>query len=119
MAHERIKVLDWKAYGLLIIEWAKNPAARPTTLDNFKRATAGILELPSRITEAPIYPQWTLSNFVVRLPSPELVQDTMEELKAAGKYPAPGFYTDLVSGTLQGVDAFYHRVGDYTISQCQ
>jgi hypothetical protein len=122
MTYERIKVLDYRAFGLKVKEWTNNEASRPRTLADFKAQTATILELPARITEDPVYPypQWSISNLVIRLPAPELLKQTEDEVGInPGRYPAPGFYDDIVAGTLVGKDALYCRVGDYTIAQCQ
>ena|ERR1043165_7234245 len=121
MPYDPIKVADYKAFGLLVHDWAKNPGNRPRTLGDFMKLTSGILELPGRITEDPTYPypQWSVTNLVLRLPAPELVQQSIDKLTAnPGVYPAPPFYQDLVNGNLSGVEGLYHRIGDYTIAQC-
>jgi hypothetical protein len=119
MAYEKIKVLDYKAFGLLVKRWAEDPMTRPGTIDDFKTATAGILDIPARITKDPVYPQWSTDDLVIRLPAKELLKQSEDELDAnPGKYPFPLFYEELVAGTLVGRPALYHRVGDYTIAQC-
>ena len=122
MTIDRIKVYDHKLYGEKVVQWTLDPATRPRTLAEFKEAVAGILELPDRITEDPQYIGWSLSNLIVRLPAPELVQESIDTLKnETGRYPAPLFYEDLVRDEpgISALDGLYSRIGDYTIAQCQ
>ena len=119
MAIDPILLTDPKKFGLLVRDWAFYPANRPATLAKFKEATADCLIVPDRITENPTYPQWTLTNLVVRLPSTDLLKQS-EDAQSGSQtpYPLELFYKDIVSGALIGLDALYCRVADYTKSHC-
>ena len=121
MPIERINVVDYKLFGQMVVKWATDPTSRPQTLQQFKDATQGVLELPDRITEDPQYVQWSLSNLLIRLPDPKLVQQSIEMLQSqTGQYPTPQFYGDLLQtpSDIAPVDGLFNRVGDYTIAQC-
>ena len=121
MTIDRIKVANYKLFGQLVVKWANDPTSRPKTLQDFKNATQGVLEIPDRITEDPQYVEWSLTNLLIRLPDPTLVKQSTDMLTThTGQYPTPQFYADLLQNPsdISPVDGFFHRVGDYTIAQC-
>jgi len=116
---QRLKVLDYREYGKIVVKWAKDPNSRPQTLSEFKDAVKNVLVVPDTVTENPHYIQWSNTNLIVRLPAVDLVEESENDLKKSpDHYPLPLFYHDLVSGEVAGLDGFYYRVGDYTTAQC-
>lgn len=122
MPIERINVLQHRELGKKMIQWALEPDTRPKTLDEFKAQTAGIIEQP--------FPDWVkalqfvqnnMDTLLIRLPAPEMVQESMDRTASAtGKYPLPSFYEEhLVNNQHPSQrEMLEFRVGDYTMAQC-
>jgi hypothetical protein len=118
----RINVLQHGELGKRMIEWALDPESRPKTLEEFKAQTNGIIEQPfPPWVKALQFVQSNLDTLLIRLPAPEMVQQSLDRTATAtGKYPLPDFYEEhIVHGQHSQREMLEYRVGDYTMAQCQ
>ena len=118
----RVEIADYAAMGRKVLEWAKTPASRPTTVAELKAQLDEIATVPDRITEIE-FVQSSLSKLYLRLPPVEMAEEgrrRAEELGDAGGYNEPPFYRDrILAGDVGNLEYFFSRVGDYTIAQCR
>lgn len=117
----RIVAKDYKAFGEKIVEWALHPESRPSSLEALKKSVQHILEIPHRIEDIQFI-ESNLSTFVIKLPAPELVRESLERFSDEHeKYHVPQFYYDKVCDDGKGManlEFLYSRIADYTIAQC-
>ena len=119
---ERINILDRKAFGKRVFEWANGDRMPPTSLEEAEAQLAGIIEfpLPDYIGGIVVIP--THKNvWTIKLPPPEMLADRMERIDAGQGYDIPQEYRDHTGGNESNMDdkeLFEFRVGDYTCSLC-
>ena len=120
-----VKVTNYRALGQKMIEWAKDPASRPTTLASFKAMTSGMIDTstsgwPAKITAVQVI-QSSPEVLLIRLPSAEMVQAGIDEASTpSGKYPLPTFYEEYISlgQHTSKLEMLEYRIGDYSMGQC-
>lgn len=123
MPIERVEVLDYVAFGRIIVDWALDPAKRPQDLAGVKAALRDVVVIPDRI-QTVSYVEVAQSDLVIRLPNPDMVQESLNAFQAGQRndaYPVPLFYRNLLSAgsNMSKLDALYSRIADYTIAQCR
>jgi hypothetical protein len=121
MAIARVNVLDFLAFGKVVVQWSLDPSTRPRTLRKLKEELRDILEIPDRITRIK-YVDVDQETLVIRVPNKEMVEESIERFSGRGQraYPAPAFYRDLMPGPnrKRNIDILHCRIADYTIAQC-
>ena len=121
MPISRVQVRDHKAFGKKVVEWATNPASRPTSLEDLKQECEDILVIPSRI-KGLCWVEMDLNTLVIRVPNRDMVKESVERFtgpQAGRKYPMPAFYeTEQALNKPSSLDLLYSRIADYTIAQC-
>ncbi len=121
----RIEVADYIEMGRLVHQWVRDPDSRPTDVAGLKRQLDGIAEVPDRIREIE-FCQGTLEKLVLRLPVPEMIEESytnMTDPLVEAAYPFPQFYADVYKPgfgpVMTPLETLLARVGDYTIAQCK
>jgi hypothetical protein len=112
-----VKVLDFVAFGNMVIDWTLNRVPRPANMTALRAATAGVLDIPPEITGL-IWTDVDLNTLVIKLPNKDRVNLSVEifgDPANPSSYPLPAFYTD---STLTKLDILACRIADYTIAQC-
>lgn len=121
----RIEVADYIEMGRLVHQWVREPETRPADVAELKRQLDGIAEVPDRIKEVE-FCQGTLEKLVLRLPVPEMIEESysnMTDPLIEAAYPFPQFYADVYNPgfgpVMTPLETLLARVGDYTIAQCK
>ncbi len=117
---ERIVVLDRRAFGQKVMEWA-NGAPIPGNLEEAEQQLTGIIQfpLPSYIKDMNFI-KTTKDIWTIKIPPADMLQDTRNRIDANDPpYDIQPFYYDRVNGDLEDDhELFEFRVGDYTCSLC-
>ncbi|MBX9699577.1 MAG: hypothetical protein K2X74_09075 [Acetobacteraceae bacterium] len=137
-ALQRMRVANWERWGDLIKAWTTGRPHRanrkkypvPRTLEELKAQCAELdvgLYVPPFVKDLVVYSH-EKSTMVLRLPPPDLVAASEEQLRKGAPYNLPAFYADALglSGEVphfatddELMDFHASRIGDYTISMCQ
>jgi len=121
---ERIVVLDRRAFGQKVMAWSKGTEEVPRNLEEAEEQLTGILEfpLPAYITGLNFI-ETTKEVWTIKLPPPDMLQDTRKRIDDNRPYRLPTFYRQRVEGQIPDTAEDNHmlfefRVGDYTCSLC-
>lgn len=126
----KIKVGDYVEFGKQIKKWSETcPHRRPRTIGEVRkelaRTDANVKfpkdrfddDTPVTFVDSRVKCEW-----VVRLPAPELIAESVKRIRDGCGYPIeqlPRYYYDyIISGKEYDEDFLYSRIADYTISQC-
>jgi hypothetical protein len=91
-----IQVADYIELGKFILEWTRDPLSRPDSIDALARQLSGIAVIPRRL-KAIAFVQDDDETLYIRLPSPALLAEQMEEALddcSGRQYQMPYFYRD-------------------------
>lgn len=135
---QRMRVVNWERWGDLIKAWTTGRPHRangknypvPRTLEELKAQCGELdvgLSVPPFVQNLVVYSH-EKSTMVLRLPPPDLVAASEEQLRNGAAYNLPSFYADALGASGQVpqfasdaelMDFHASRIGDYTISMCQ
>jgi hypothetical protein len=120
-----VHVADYIELGRVVTDWAIGDQKLPDDVDELRKQLDGIAVIPKNIKKVK-FVQGKEDVLVIRLPDPELVRQSKEELEnplVEGPYMLPKFYDDLYQRQfgpqMTPLEIFLARVGDYTIAQCR
>ena len=117
---ERIVVLDRRAFGLKVMEWADESLPVPTNMAEAEEQLEGILEfpLPAYITSLEFI-KTTKEVWTIKVPPADMLEDTRERIRRGEDYEIDDYYYQRVNGDLpDDLKLFEFRVGDYTCALC-
>lgn len=110
---------DYIATGKKIVEWARDPKSRPTSLAAFNAAIGDHYKLPPSV-QAVAFVQGSPELFIIRLPEVNQLDESLGVVGSGGYTPPP--VVKLIADNpenLAATDIFYARVADYTMRQCR
>jgi len=124
MTVERVRVVNYGAFGEKVKAWSKGTAKVPASLDEFKAqmAEAGVgCSIPESYKNVR-FVQEDEETLVVRLPTRSILEAMETELSRPGSdYQLPDLYERLFQTRPKVGDKLAlqaERIGDYTISMC-
>ena len=116
---ERIVILDRRAFGLKVMEWA---IGRPTPKDLYEaeQQLTGILQFPlPAYIKGLDFIRTTKEIWTIKVPPADMLEDTRKRIKRGEEYTLNDFYHLRVNGHLPDDNQLFEfRVGDYTCSLC-
>lgn len=119
---ERIEVLDRRAFGKIVFEWANGDRDTPKTLEEAEAQLTGIVKFPlPDYIGGIMFVHSHKEVWTVKLPPPEMLADRAATIEAGLEYDVPQEYRDHTGGSQSNLDPmelFEFRVGDYTCSLC-
>ena len=117
---ERIVVLDRRAFGQKVMQWADGSLPVPTSLQMAEEQLTGILQfpLPDYIIDLQ-FVRTTKEVWTIKVPPAEMLADTRKRIERGDQYGLDEFYRRRIEGDLPNdMELFEFRVGDYTCALC-
>ncbi len=118
----------YKATGDKIIQWANDPASRPTNMDDLRQQLAGLVDIPANMKNLVVIQgddtDADSTVFVLRLPPKNQLNESGAIVQNPGNsYPLPGIYSSvfpvLDMEDRPASDWLSARVADYTMRGCR
>lgn len=117
-----IQVADYIELGKIILEWARDPASRPGSVDALARQLDGIAVIPPRFRTL-AFVQGDDETLCIRLPSQAPLAEQLEEAMddcSDRQYALPYFYRDYFDPgfgpVMSPAETLLARLGDGMVS---